>query len=66
MTNNLAHSDIYSDPSSCPRVSKMDENKAVKAAALRFLARREYSHLELFRKLSQKFSSVETIQGILE
>ncbi|MGS2716999.1 regulatory protein RecX [Eionea flava] len=43
-----------------------DEFKAVKVSALRYLARREYSRVELYRKLSQKFSAAEAIQRVLD
>jgi regulatory protein len=43
-----------------------EDKKAIKSMALRYLARREYSRLELFRKLSLKFSSGENIQFVLD
>ncbi len=43
-----------------------DNIKAIKSTCLRFLARREYSRIELYRKLSQKFSSTEQIQQVLD
>jgi regulatory protein len=54
----------YSVPSHRP-VTNSDDKKAIKSSALRHLARREYSRLELFRKLSLKFSSGENIQAVL-
>ena len=41
------------------------DTKAIKTAALRLLARREYSRLELYRRLSQRFSNIEVIQDVL-
>lgn len=48
------------------RSDMADDIKAIKSTCLRFLARREYSRLELFRKLSQKFSSTQQIQQVLD
>jgi regulatory protein len=45
--------------------SRSDDVKAIKVSALRYLARREYSRVELYRKLSQKFSAVDAIQAVL-
>lgn len=45
--------------------SDKDDMKAIKAAALRLLARREYSRLELFRRLAQRFSNETIIQEVL-
>ena len=46
--------------------SRSDDVKAIKVSALRYLARREYSRVELYRKLSQKFSAVDAIQAVLD
>ena len=46
--------------------SRSDDVKAIKVSALRNLARREYSRVELYRKLSQKFSAVDAIQAVLD
>jgi len=46
--------------------TRSDDVKAIKVSALRYLARREYSRVELYRKLSQKFSAVDAIQAVLD
>lgn len=46
--------------------TRKDEEKAVKVSALRYLARREYSRVELYRKLSQKFSAADAIKRVLD
>ncbi len=46
--------------------SRTDEVKAIKVSALRYLARREYSRVELYRRLSQKFSAANEIQAVLD
>ena len=46
--------------------SSRNEIKAAKLAALRLLSRREYSRLELFRKLSQRFSSSDAVTQVLD
>jgi regulatory protein len=46
--------------------SRTDEVKAIKVSALRYLARREYSRVELYRRLSQKFSAADAIQTVLD
>ncbi len=68
--NNLAYNDMSSNNyfqsgSQFSTVSRSDL-KAIKASALQCLARREYSRLELLRKLSQKFSATDAIQTVLE
>lgn len=47
-------------------VHRTDDVKAVKVSALRYLARREYSRIELYRKLSQKFSAADAIWSVLD
>jgi regulatory protein len=69
LMNSLAYSSMslvntYSMPSYRP-VTASDDQKAIKSSALRHLAHREYSRLELFRKLSLRFSSGENIQAVL-
>ncbi|MFT7388713.1 MAG: regulatory protein [Candidatus Endobugula sp.] len=59
-TMSLSYS--YSSSSS----SRTDEVKAIKVSALRYLARREYSRVELYRRLSQKFSAADSIQHVLD
>jgi regulatory protein len=61
----LAHSDMSFQTYVKPPMANNDNVKAIKATALRYLARREYSRLELFRKLSQKYASGDTIQNVL-
>jgi regulatory protein len=64
--SNLAYSDMsFDNYFQAPTASKSDI-KAIKATALRYLARREYSRLELFRKLSQKYASGSDIQSVLD
>lgn len=62
----MAHNDMYFDGQYHSSAVNTNELKLIKTAALRLLARREYSRLELFRKLSQKFSSGDQIQAILD
>ena len=47
-------------------LSSNSDVKTVKVSALRYLARREYSRVELYRKLSQKFSAADAIQYVLD
>jgi regulatory protein len=61
----LAHSDMSFQTYVQPPIASNDDVKAIKATALRYLARREYSRLELFRKLSQKYAAGDTIQQVL-
>jgi len=46
--------------------SRKDDIKDIKVSALRYLARREYSRVELYRKLCQKFSAADAIQAVLD
>lgn len=64
--NSVAYSDMSFSTYFQPPMASKDEIKTLKTTALRYLARREYSRLELFRKLSQKFSSDENIQLVLD
>lgn len=64
--NNLAYSTMSYQTHVSATSSSKDEMKAIKASALRLLARREYSRLELYRKLSQKYASGTNIQLVLD
>lgn len=64
--NNLAYSNMSYQTHVSGMQSSKDEIKAIKTSALRLLARREYSRLELFRKLSQKYASGTNIQSVLD
>lgn len=61
----VAHSDMSFQTHFKPPMTSSDDVKAIKSTALRYLARREYSRLELFRKLSQKYASGDNIQQVL-
>jgi regulatory protein len=63
--SNLAYSDMSFDTCFQAPIASKSDIKAIKATALRYLARREYSRLELFRKLSQKYVSGSDIQSVL-
>lgn len=62
----VAYNHMFFDKPYNPPAASSSEIKLIKTAALRLLARREYSRLELFRKLSQKFSSGDEIQQVLD
>ena len=58
--------DFMSDDYRSEPIAKVDDVKKVKSTAIRHLARREYSRLELYRKLSQLFSSTDLIHEVLD
>ncbi len=64
--SHLAHTAMPYESYLEPSMASKDGIKAVKATALRYLARREYSRLELFRKLSLKYASGDHIQAVLD
>ncbi len=64
--NNLAYSEAMFTSSHHSSISQLQNVKEIKVTALNYLARREYSRLELFRKLSQKYSSGDNIQQVLD
>ncbi|MFT6222052.1 MAG: regulatory protein [Candidatus Endobugula sp.] len=67
MTSAAYTSTFMSFDNSCNHSSsRSDDVKAIKVSALRYLARREYSRVELYRKLSQKFSAIDAIQAVLD
>ena len=64
--SNVAHNNMSFKQYSQPSMGSKEDVKAIKVTALRYLARREHSRLELFRKLSQKYASGDYIQAVLD